>query len=135
MNTHYLFYKEGKDLKKILLSRHVSEKVIEQWQSGGIKPITLKIKGETIAIPKRDIVRVSPISKEDNQSGQAFMICPFGIKHPHKGKEGFEDCECSEKYDLSPIVFEMLVKRHYPKIKYSSEINEMVRNSILGVKE
>lgn len=77
-------------------------------------------------LDKSDLKGVKRIGKEwgsivNSEIGP--MVCEFGTRHPHRGKEGFEDCHCSDRFNgVSPFTFTGLLQDHFPNIHYPSDI-------------
>lgn len=64
--------------------------------------------------------------ERSNLSGSNF-VCDFWNRHTIH-----EDCKCSEKYNVSPIVFRTAVFSIYPNIKYPTQITPEIRNKVLA---
>lgn len=132
--THNFVYKTPDGIKILKVCQRLANSLIDDWQKGGIKPLTLQINDKIMAIPKRDIIRIEPIDNSEAEQGTPYSICSFGVRHKHLGVEGFEKCDCHQKFDMAPVVFEISVRKHYPKVKYASDITEDIRTSIVGKK-
>ena len=91
-------------------------------------------KGNYLETIEKSIIKGIRIrSYESNAVSDMHVVCPYGARHPHKGKkDGFEECKCLEKTGMSPIEFEMKIRRAFPEVKYSSDIKQFMINEILN---
>ena len=75
-------------------------------------------------IEASSIKRVAKVGTEESSAGYMKMVCDYGTRHPHKGKDGFEDCKCVEKFKVSGFEFWERMKGLYKEIEYSSDITK-----------
>lgn len=108
--SQYLAIKADQNIWKysdpIVIRDADTKEILFDWKIGSIKEF-------------RDI-------NKNNLSGAIFR-CDFWIEHPiHLS------CECSAKYQISPIVFRMTLFSLYPNIKYPSQVTPEIRNKVLA---
>lgn len=72
------------------------------------------------------------IRKYDTEFINAGMsaVCEFGTRHPHKGKVGFEECTCGNKFKVPPVVFKRLVREKFEQVEYASDITEFMQKDM-----
>lgn len=88
-------------------------------------------------IDKYTIAGIRPAQEKESTQNDTDMsaVCEYGTRHPHRGKLGFEECNCYEKFNkISPFHFEKLVRKYYPKVEYSVDITPEMQSFMKTLK-
>ena len=89
--------------------------------------------GEFIeSISKNEIRGIKKIGagnpRVDESKHDRFMVCEYGGRHKHLGREGFEECKCAKRFNnVNWMTFQKLATKLFPEVKYESDITPVMQ--------
>ena len=82
-------------------------------------------------IDKNEIKGIRMANQDSEKDFQRYAICDYGTRHPHKGREGWEDCECDKRFvGMSTFQYRKILEKNYPEVEYSGDITEEMQHEM-----
>lgn len=84
------------------------------------------------SIEKFDIksVRRMGVADVDRVSRGGSLVCGYGTRHPHLGREGFEECSCMHRFGgMYEFEFGKFIRTLFPEVNYSSDITPYMQSA------
>ena len=108
----------------IRVSQHVADSIFSQLKNRE-KHIELHDeRGNFVELLSKQEVKGIRKADDVTASEDMFAVCDYGTRHPHHGKEGFEECECKLRFGQPPIIFYRQIRQMFPNVDYDSDITE-----------
>ncbi len=135
MKTHFIDFKRNGESERKLLTDEAAELARKKWNNPATRSVDFhNEKGELIeSIPKRDVEYIGKLgeSAAKAQAEERFMVCEYGTRHKHHGKQGFEECECEDRFGVPTFTFQRDVSiRH--GIDYGVDITPEIQQEMLS---
>ena len=71
------------------------------------------------------------IGLKDNSA--RYMVCEYGGRHPHLGRNGFEKCNCKEKFNnIPPCIFQKIARSKF-NINYENDITPKISEEMINI--
>ena len=121
--------------RSIRLARYQAE-AMNKVLKRGVKYIELHDeKGNYIeTLETRSIKGIKLFGANEEQASTRSAVCDYGTRHPHMGKEGFEECECRKKFSgLLGFQYRNILDKHFPGVEYSSDITPEMRVKMIDI--
>lgn len=118
----------------IYITSRQAQLLMDALKNGNAKFIDLPDdEGFTKEMVETRLIRsVRKVSKERDLTSVRNMICDYGTRHPHLGKEGFEECRCQDKFKVPPFMFDKYMRKRYPNsYMYTKDITPEMQYEFL----
>lgn len=84
------------------------------------------------SIEKSEIRSVRRIDEKEAGSRGVIgpMVCEYGTRHPHLGNQGFQDCNCYQRFQVESFKFERIIKKLFPAVDHSVDITQEMQFAV-----